>query len=57
MIAIIFHERLDRSIWSIVGTLTGSMTPEQDGPGSNDNEEVLHIFQISSTEASLSDAV
>ena len=28
------------------GILTGSTSPNQNGPGSNGNEKVLHIFQI-----------
>ena len=35
------------SIWSIDSTLSGVTTPGQSGPGSNGNEGVLHIPQIS----------
>ena len=38
-------------------TLTGAKTPGQSGTESNGNEGVLYIPQISSTEASHSDAV
>ena len=34
---------LNSSIWPIVGTLTGTTTLDQSGPGSNGNERVLHI--------------
>ena len=37
-----------RSIWSIDRILSGTITPGQSGPGSDDNEGVLHIPQISS---------
>ena len=37
--------------------LTGATTPCQCGPGSNGNEEVLHVSQISKTEASPSDCL
>ena len=44
------------SIWSIDRTLSGTATPSQNGPGSDGNEEVLHIPQSSSiTEVSTSD--
>ena len=36
------------SIWPIDRTLSGTATPGQNGPGSNGNEEVLHIPQSSS---------
>ena len=39
------------------GILTVTITPGQSGPGSNDNDEALHIMQISRTGASSSDAV
>ena len=38
-------------------TLTDTTTPSQNEPGSNDNEGVLHTFQISRTGASPSGAV
>ena len=37
---------LNRSIWLIDRTLTGTTTPGQSGPASNDKEKVLHIPQI-----------
>ena len=39
------------------GTLPGTTTWSQCGPGSNGNEEVLHTSQISRTETSPSDLV
>ena len=36
------------SIWPIDRTLSGATIPSQCGPGSDDNEGVLHIPQISS---------
>ena len=35
------------SIWPIDRTLSGAITPGQSGPGSDGNEEVLHILEIS----------
>ena len=34
---------LNSSVWPIDGTLTGTITPSQSGPGSNGNEELLRI--------------
>ena len=48
---------LNWSIWPIDGTPTGTITPDQSGPGSNGNEEALHIPQISRTGASSPNAV
>ena len=48
---------LNKSIQPIDGTLTDTSTPDQNGPGNNGNEEVLHITQVSRTGASSSDAV
>ena len=46
------------SIWPIDITLSGASIPEQSGPGSDGNEEVLHIPQSSNiTEASSSDCL
>ena len=45
------------SIWPIDRTLSGSTTLGQSGPGSNDNEEVLHIPQISKARASSLDSL
>ena len=42
---------------SFDGTLTGTITPGQSGPGSNSNEKVLYILQSSKTGASPPDAV
>ena len=39
-ISILHESFLNWSIWLIDGTLTGSSTPSQSGPGSNDNEGV-----------------
>ena len=36
------------SIWPMGRTLSGATIPDQSGPGSNDNEGVLHIPQSSS---------
>ena len=41
----------------IDSTLSGASTPGQSGPGSNDNEGVLHIPQNSRTGASPSDGL
>ena len=40
---------LNRSIWPIDGTLTGTTTPSQSGTRNNGNERVLHIALISRT--------
>ena len=48
---------LQTSIWPIDRTLSGTATSGHSGPGSNGNEEVLHITQNSRTKASQSDAV
>ena len=40
------------SIWPIDRILPGATTPGQSEPGSNSNERVLHIPQISKAEAS-----
>ena len=45
------------SIWPMDRTLSGTTTLGQNGPGSNDNEGVLHIPQISKTDASPSDGL
>ena len=34
---------MNTSIWHIDRSLTGTTTPDQSGPRSNGNEEVLHI--------------
>ena len=45
-------------IWPIDKTLLGATTPGQSGPGSNGNEEVLHIPQsFSITKTSPSDCL
>ena len=46
-----------KSISLIGRTLTGTTTRGKSGPGSNGNEEIFHIPQISRTRTSLSDAV
>ena len=38
----------NKSIWTIDGTLTDTITLSQSGPGTNGNEEVLDFPQISS---------
>ena len=48
---------LSSPIWSIHGTLTGTTTPGQSGPGNKNNEEILHISQSSKTEALPSDGL
>ena len=45
------------SLWSIDGTLSGATTPGQSGLGSNGNEELLHIPQISKAGASPSNSL
>ena len=42
----------NNSIWPMNGTTTGTTTPSQSGPGSNDYGKVLHTPQRSWTEAS-----
>ena len=37
------------SLWPKERILSGATTPDQSGPGGNDNEEVLYIPQISKT--------
>ena len=37
---------LNRSIWPIDGTLTGTTTPDQSQPGSNDNEDWFMVSSI-----------
>ena len=44
-------------IWSIDRTLSGTTTPGQNGPGSNGNEGILCIHQVSKTGASPSDGL
>ena len=44
------------SFWPTDGTLSGTSTPDESGPGGNGNEQVLHIPQSSRAWASLSDA-
>ena len=46
---------LKSTIWPIHRTQTG--IPDQSGPGSNANEGLLYITQISRTGASTSDAI
>ena len=50
-----FRKWLNSYIWAIDWFLTGTTTSSQSGPGSYDNEEVLHFLQSSSTEVSLLD--
>ena len=45
------------SIWAMDRTLSGATTPGQGGAGSNDNEGVLQIPQISKARASLLDSL
>ena len=48
---------LNRSIWPINESLTGTTNLGPSGPGSNSSEGVLHILQISRTGASPLDVV
>ena len=48
---------LNISIGPIPGALSDATTPGQSGPGSNVNEEVIHIPQSSNTEAPVFDRV
>ena len=34
---------MNSSIWAMDGTQSGNTNPNQSGPGSNENEGVLHI--------------
>ena len=45
------------SIWPIDRTLLGATTPSQSGPGSDGNEELLHILQSSSITGARPDCV
>ena len=45
-----YKQFLNRSIWPINRTQTGTTTLDHSEPGSNDNEGILHIPQISRTE-------
>ena len=45
------------SIWPIGRTQSGVTTPDRSGPGSNGNEGVLHIHQISKDRVSPSDSL
>ena len=58
-IEMIFHKSfVFTDIWPIDKTLSGSATPDQSRPGSDDNEGVLSIPQSSSiTRASPSDCL
>ena len=47
----------NKSIWPIDENLIGTTTPAQSGHMSNGNKEVLHILQMTMTEASLSNAI
>ena len=49
-------ELLNNSIWPMDRALTVITMPGQSGYGGNGNDGVLHIPQISSSEASSSDA-
>ena len=48
---------MNNFVWPRDGTLTGTTIPDQSGPGSNDNEGLLHIAQSSRTGTVLSDTV
>ena len=52
-----YSKRLDNSIWFIKETLTGTITPGQNEPGSNGNEGVLYILFYSRIGASPSDSL
>ena len=45
------------SIWPIDGTLSGTTTPVQSGPGRNGSEGVLHVSQSSLIRSSPSDCL
>ena len=57
MICLDIVKWLNRSIWPIDGSLTGTTTPDRSGLGSNGNKGVLYISQSSRTEASFSDGL
>ena len=42
---------MNSSIWPIDGTLTGTMIPDQSGPGNNENEGLLFITGVSPADA------
>ena len=48
---------VNSSFWFIGGTLTGTITPGQNEPGSNVNKGIIHMAQSSRTGASPSDAL
>ena len=48
---IIFSKKLNSSLWPKDGTLRGTTTRGQSEPGSNGNEEVLHIPQTPELES------
>ena len=53
-----YKQVLNRSIWSIDGTLTGNTKPEsQSGPGSNSNQGLPYALPSSKTGTSPSNAV
>ena len=52
-----YSKWLNSSNLSIDGTLIGTITLGQSGPGSNGNEQGLHIPKSSRTAASLSDGL
>ena len=52
-----YRKWLDITIWLIDVTLTGTTPLGQSGPGSNENEGVLHIPQSSRTGASPSNGL
>ena len=52
-----YSKWLKSSIWFIDETLTSTTTLGKSGPGSNSNEEVLHIPQSPRTVVSSSNAV
>ena len=56
MVSSIYKYFSKTSIWPLDGTLTGTI-PVPSGPGSNDNEKILHTSQIFRTWASPSDVV
>ena len=56
----LFHPEIyltHKFIWPIDGTLIVITTPSQSGPGSNNNEVVIHTIQIFRSGISTSDAV
>ena len=54
---LVSHLFVNKLYWPIDRTLSGASTPSHSGPGSNGNEGLLNIHQISKVGASLSDCL